>query len=273
MNELENNDLLSTAGVQEAYSAVLSREDSAITEKPRSRHNYKLPRPIRFDGFLTNKLLTALPGKDFARLLPYLEPVSLLAGHDVYEQGRQIASAYFPETAVISHVHPLADGSTTEAALIGNEGVVGLSAILDSGPPAYFTQVTVAGTAVKVSREVLKREFAISSAMQSGLLKYLNVLLSQLSQRAVCNGCHRLDERLSTWLLMLHDRSNGRQLPLTHETIAYRLGARRAGVTSSCSALRTNGIIQYRRGLIRILNRAMLERAACECYQMLRVAV
>ncbi|MGH9968698.1 MAG: Crp/Fnr family transcriptional regulator [Pyrinomonadaceae bacterium] len=106
--------------------------------------------------------------------------------------------------------------------------------------------------------------------MQEALLRYLNVLLIQLSQRAVCNGSHRLDERLSTWLLMIHDRSNGEPLPLTHEEIAYRLNTRRAGTTSSCNALRMSGMIENRRGLIRILNRKLLEAAACECYLALR---
>lgn len=148
--------------------------------------------------------------------------------------------------------------------------MVGLSAILDSGAPLYLTQVTVAGSAVKVNRDVIKREFGFGSAMQEALLRYLNVFLSQLSQRAVCNLSHRLDERLSTWLLMIHDRSDGEPLPLTHEEIAYRLGARRAGITSSCKALRISGMIEYRRGLIRILDRELLESATCECYQALR---
>jgi CRP-like cAMP-binding protein len=230
-----------------------------------------LSRAIPFDGLLTNKLLTALSGQDLVGLLSYLEPVTFEAGRNVYELGKEIDFVYFPETAIVSNFHSLEDGTTSEAAIIGNEGMVGVSAILDSRAPSYWTHVTIAGSAVKCSREIIKQEFARSSTMQEVLLKYMNVLLSQLSQRAVCNGSHHLDERLSTWLLMIHDRANGDPLSLTHEEIADHLGTRRAGITGACNSLRASGAIGYSRGQMTIIDRSMLEAAACECYETLRL--
>ena len=229
-------------------------------------------RTIPFNGLLTNKLLTSLPGKDLARLLPCLEPVSLEAGRHLYELGKEVNFVYFPETAIVSNIHSLEDGTTTEAAVIGNEGMVGLPAILDSRAPSYWTQVTISGSAVKCSREIIKQEFVCRPAVQEVLLKYLNALLLQLSQRAVCNGSHHLDKRLSTWLLMIHDRANGDPLSLTHEQISEHLGTRRAGITGACNGLRDSGAIRYSRGQMMILDRSILKAAACECYETVRLS-
>jgi CRP-like cAMP-binding protein len=147
--------------------------------------------------------------------------------------------------------------------------MVGLSAILEARPPSYWAQVTVGGSALKIEMEAVKREFARGEALQRLLLGYTNSRLMQLSQRAVCNGRHKLDERLCTWLLMIQDRTSEQQLPLTHEQIAHHLGTRRAGISTACNALRDNEIIAYHRGIICILDRHKLEAAACECYQTL----
>lgn len=235
-----------------------------------SGHRQEVHKPIPFNGLLTNKILTALPGPDFAHLLSCLEPVSLYAGQEIYIFGESIDSIYFPETAVISHLYFLEDGSTTGAAIVGNEGVVGLSAVLDSRPASYWTQVTVGGTAVRVQANVIRGEFARGGAMQRLLLAYTRARLAQLSQRAACNGRHSLRERLCTWLLMVHDRVGDEEIMLTHENIAHHLGARRAGVSTTCNALRDRAIIKYRRGRLRISDRALLEQVACECYRALR---
>jgi CRP-like cAMP-binding protein len=276
MNAFENRN--ATAGKGERTSYRLEQEGTSgaplmMEEGTGIRRGYTSPKPIPFNGLLTNKLLAALPGPDFARLLPRLEPVSLISGQDVYKFGEAIDFAYFPETVVISQIYFLEDGSTTGAAIVGREGMTGLSAIFDSRPPTYWTRITIAGSALRVEQEVIKREFARGEAMQKLLLGYTSTRLAQLSQRAVCNGRHNLEGRLCTWLLMIHDRASEQQLPLTHEEIAHHLGARRAGVTSSCNVLRDNGIIHYRRGLIRILDREKLESVACECYRMLRQTV
>ena len=227
--------------------------------------------PIPFNGLLTNKVLAGLPGSEFEELLPHLEPVSLLPGHELYEPQQNIEFAYFPETAVISQLYLLEDGSTSGASIVGSEGMVGLSAIFGSGPPAYWTQVLVGGSALRVRAEVIKQEFVRGRAMQQLLLSHISARLTQLAQKAVCNGRHRVQERLSTWLLMIQDRVSEEQLPLTQEQIAHHLGARRPGITASCKALRDNGIISYHRGLIRILDRRTLEASACECYRALRI--
>jgi len=227
------------------------------------------PRPVVFSGILSNKILIGLSGEDFARLLPYLEPVSLCAGNQIYEIGQDIEFIYFPETAVVSHMYFLEDGGTTGATIVGKEGMVGLSALLNSFP-AYWTMVIVGGTAVRVRSEIINDEFTRGASMQPLVLSYLGARLAQLSQKAVCNALHKLEERLCTWLLMVQDRTSQQQLPLTHEEMAQHLSARRAGITSACNALREAGILNYRRGQISIVDRSRLEAIACQCYRALK---
>jgi CRP-like cAMP-binding protein len=224
---------------------------------------------IPFTGLLTNQILTSLPGGDLARLLPHLEPISLIAGRCVYEFGNVSDFVYFPETAVISHVHILEDGGTTAAAIVGREGLIGLSALVGT-TSSYWAQVTVGGSALRVKSEVLRDEFRSNHAMQFLVLKHLGARLAQLSQRAVCNSRHLLEERFCTWLLMILDRTRREEVPITHELIAQHMGARRAGITGACNALRDAGIIQYRRRLMTITDRTKLESVACECYRAVR---
>jgi CRP-like cAMP-binding protein len=242
----------------------------AIEARLRINGPGNFPEPIPFNGLLTNTVLASLPGSEFEELLRYLEPVSLLAGHELYGSQQNIDFAYFPETAIISHLYFLEDGSTSGALIVGSEGMVGLSAIFGSGPPAYWTQVIVGGSALRVRAEVLKQEFVRGRSLQQLVLSHISARLAQLAQKAVCNGRHRVQERLCTWLLMIQDRVSEEQLPLTQEQIAHHLGARRPGITASCNALKQNGIIDYHRGLIRILDRPTLEASACECYRALR---
>lgn len=228
---------------------------------------FKSERHIQFGGLLTNQLLTNLPGPVFASILPYLEPVSLSAGEEIYSCGTKIESIYFPETAVVSQLSYLEDGSATEVAIIGNEGLAGLPAILESRPSAHWTEATLGGTALRASIDVVREEFLRAGSFHKQVLAFTGSYLNQISQRAVCNSRHRLEERLCTWLLMVHDRAHGVQLPLTHELIAEHLGARRAGITSFCTLLREYGAIAYQRGVISIVNRQLLEQLACECYR------
>lgn len=272
MKASENSGALTSQGKHVRYgSAETSSGRHTVRERTaRTKAEYKSPQPIPFNGLLTNKLLTELPGADFARLLPHLEPVSLVTGDDLYKFGDGIDYVYFPETAVISHIYFMEDGSTTEAAIVGHEGMLGLSAILDSRQPSFWVKITVGGSALRAETEVIKREFARGGALQQALLSYTGARLAQLSQKAICNGRHKLDERLCTWLLMIQDRTSERKLPLTHEEVAHHLGTRRAGITTYCNTLRQRGIIDYHRGLISILDRQRLEEAACECYRTLR---
>jgi CRP-like cAMP-binding protein len=272
MKEFENTTV--PTGSVERPVAMVNTADIKVTDLPFSsageiRSGGVFDQHIPFNGLLTNKLLAALPGPDFARLLPHMEPVSLSASQNLYSFGDRVSFAYFPETVVVTHLYFLADGSTTAAALIGNEGMIGLSAIFASAPQSYATQITIAGSALRVDIDTLRQEFSRGEALQKALLSYTSVRLAQLSQKAVCNSRHRLDEKLCTWLLMVHDRAGQNRLRLTHEQIAHHLGARRAGITDACNALRSKGVINYRRGAIRISNRDLLEEAACECYATL----
>jgi CRP-like cAMP-binding protein len=251
-------------------SKAASGAQQVIEESSELKREQKNIKPVPFNGLLTNKLLTALPGADFARLLPHLEPVSLFSGEDLYKFEERPDFVYFPETAVISHIYILEDGSTTEAAIIGKDGIVGLSTILDTCLPSYWTRITVAGSALRTEVEVIKREFARGEAMQRILLAYTGARLAQLSQKAVCNGRHSVEARLCSWLLMMYDRSGEDCLPLTHEAIAHHLGTRRAGITGVAQHLRDQQFISYSRGHIRILNRQGLESVACECYRTLK---
>ena len=224
---------------------------------------------IPFTGLLTNKILTGMPGADFTQLLPYLEPVSLRTSEYVYESGQEISYVYFPESLVISQLCYLEDGSSTGIAIIGKDGLLGLSGILGQKNAQHWATATIGGSALRMRTDELRREFLKGGAVQKAVLAYANSRLLQLAQRTVCNSRHRLEERLCTWLLMIQDRTSNTHLPLTHEAISQHLGTRRAGVTNFCNVLRDNGIITYHRALITILDRKRLEEAACECYRRL----
>lgn len=232
------------------------------------------PRPnevkrAAFGGLLTNRLLVSLPGEDFARLLPYMEPVSLDAGDYIYGLGNKVDYVYFPETAVISHIHLLEDGNTTEVALVGKEGMTGLSAIFNAPPTNYWSQVILGGSAFRIEVEVVRDDFNRAEAMQRLVLNYASERIAQISQRAVCNGRHTLLERLASWLLMLCDRAGAGEMRLTHEEIARHMGARRASISVAATMLKDRRIIGYNRGHIRIIDREALLGTACECYEAL----
>ena len=268
-SESKNDFARRYAGVGHRGAETASGSRTVAESVPGANRAHNFIKPVAFNGLLTNNLLTALPGGDFARLLPYLEPVSLSCGDNLYGFGEAVHDVYFPENAVVSQLHILEDGSTTEAALIGRDGMTGLSAIFASPAPTHWTQVTIAGSALRVSAEVLKQEFARGGAMQRLLLAYASARIAQLSQKAVCNVRHTVVERLCSWLLMIHDRAGDDRLPLTHEQIANRLGTRRAGISEAAGAIRERGIISNGRGHVRIVDRQALEFAACECYRTL----
>lgn len=268
MSRLEHNNGFAQSGAGLHYGQATSAQFTA-PDRAGAEQAPQMTNPVPFNGLLTNKLLTALPGADFARLLPQLEPVSLACGNDLYDGCDPVQDVYFPETAVLSHLYVLTDGSTTEAALIGKDGVAGLSAIFNAPAPAHWTQVIVAGSALRMSAALLRREFARGGAMQRLLLAYTSARLEQLAQRAVCNNRHTVEERLCSWLLLIHDRTGGERLPLTHEQIARHLGARRAGITEAVNAFRARQLLNHSRGQIHITDRPGLEEAACECYRTL----
>ena len=154
--------------------------------------------------------------------------------------------------------------------MVGREGLTGLSAVFNVPPPSYVSEVALSGSALRARVDVLRQEFARCGALQQTVLRYAGERIALLSRRAVCNGNHRVEERLCTWLLMMDDRAGGYPLTLTHERISRHLGTRRAGVTSAATVLRDRGVIDYTRGVIRITDRGMMESAACECYAALK---
>ena len=243
----------------------MSTYPSTIPNAERRPDFYKSNRSP-FTGLLTNRLLSSLPGVEFTQMLPYLEPVSFRTGEFICEQGQEMAYVYFPETVVISQLCYLGDGSSTGVAIIGKDGLLGLSSILQNKPAQHWGLATIGGSALRIRADEVRREFVKGGPVQRLILDYAHARLQQVSQRAVCNSRHRLEERLCTWLLMIQDRTNASHLPLTHEAISQHLGTRRAGVTNFCNVLRDNGVIAYHRALITILDRNALQESACECY-------
>lgn len=233
-------------------------------------HEAGFPAVTRLNDGLSNKILASLPAPEFKRLLPFFEPVALRRGEEVLRSNESGDFVYFPETVVVSHLYRLDNGSPTSAAVIGNEGMIGLSNLFELGPPAYRTIVMIGGAGLRLKADDIRLEFARGASLQRLVLTYVSNRLEQVSQRAVCNGRHKLAERLCTWLLMIDDRAENRDLKLTHADIANHLGAQRAVITGSCNALRTSGAITYKRGHIIILDRERLETEACECYQVLQ---
>ncbi|HKR01764.1 MAG TPA: Crp/Fnr family transcriptional regulator [Pyrinomonadaceae bacterium] len=252
--------------INHPYVAQTSAASSARSGGEQS-HAERVP----FHGLLANRLLATLSGEDFARLLPHLEPVSIQAGKEIYKFEEDVTFAYFPEDMVVSRLHVLADGGITETALIGREGMIGLSAILNPLQLTACTQVLVGGSALRLPTKILRQEFARGGGLQQVLLTYAGARIAQISQRAICNGRHKLEERFCCWLLMVQDRAGANRLPLTHEQMARHLGVRRAGVTGVAHALRDKDIINYSRGHVTILDRQAMEATACECYSAPRL--
>lgn len=255
-----------TARLSSASRATAAVE---VLEEERTLQSASSVKSIPFGVLQANKLLAALPGEDFARLLPHIERVSFSSGEYVYGFGDHVDLIYFPETAVISQIQLLEDGNTSEVALVGNEGMIGLTAIFGAPPANYWSQTIVAGSALRTRAELILEEFHRNQSMQKLVLYYTSKRIAQLSQRAVCNGRHTLSGRLCSWLLMVHDRAGAGQLMLTHEEIARHLGARRASISVTATLLRDRGIIGYNRGHMRILDREGLLASACECYSAL----
>lgn len=218
-------------------------------------------------GFLTgNHLLGALSRDVFAKILPYVESVSFTENESIYQSGDSVDYVYFPETAIISEFQILEDGGTIEIAMTGREGIVGLLSVFNKYPASNWTQVSVPGKALKIKSRFLREEIYRNDSLQRCLLDYINMYIGQISQRAVCNSRHSLEERFCSWLLMLGRRRKSGKLPLTQEQIARCLGVHRPSITHIAQSLRERGAIDYRRGKIIISSQEKLETCACSCY-------
>ena len=202
-------------------------------------------------------------------LLVELKVVPFTTNQVLFEQGDKIDYLYFPLDCVASSLAIMEDGTTIETAMVGCESVVGMSTILGSGVSRQWVWVTVAGNAIQLESKFLDRLLVQNESALKALLKSYRLLITQLSQRCVCNTRHTIMERFCCWLLMIDDRVAGNNLNLTQEMIASRVGARRAGITVAAGMLQDMKAIEYRRGRLHIIDRSVLERTVCECYNVL----
>lgn len=217
-----------------------------------------------------NHLLAALPAANLERLRPSLKLVQLPLGEILYESGSRQRGVYFPSTAIVSLLYMMADGASAEIAVVGNEGIVGVSLFMGGETTTSRAVVQSAGYAYRLSGKLLKEEFTRAGALQHLLLRYTQALLTQMAQTAVCNRHHSLDQQLCRWLLLSLDRLTGTELVMTQELIANMLGVRREGVTEAAGNLQDAGLIKYSRGHITVLDRAGLEARTCECYAVVK---
>ena len=217
-----------------------------------------------------NQLLAALPAAEWERWLPDLELVEMPLGEVLYESGRTLAHVYFPIDAIVSLLYVMENGASAEIAVVGNEGVIGISLFMGGGSTPSRAVVQSAGSGYRLSARNIKDEFNRSGPVMHLLLRYTQALITQMAQTAVCNRHHSLDQQLCRWLLLSLDRLNGNQLVMTQELIANMLGVRREGVTEGALKLQSAGLIKYARGRITVLDRPGLEARTCECYAVVK---
>ena len=217
-----------------------------------------------------NFLLAALPPEEHARLRPSLEKVFLASGDIIYDTGGRLDHVYFPTSCIVSLVYITENGLSAEMGIVGNEGVVGIAFLLGSNTSPNRAVVQIAGHALKIKAEVLRGEFERNLPFQRLLLLYTQALITQVSQTAVCNRLHTVEQRLCRRILLCRDRLRSDELLMTQEFIASMLGCRRQSVTEAAGHLQDAGLIHYSRGRIKILDRAGLERQVCECYQLVK---
>ena len=217
-----------------------------------------------------NQLLAALPDAEWKRWQGELELVDMPLGEALYESGVAMNHVYFPIDAIVSLLYVLEDGGSAEIAVVGNEGVVGIAIVMGGESTTSRAVVQSAGKGWRMRAQVIKAEFARSGPVLHLLLRYIQALITQMAQTAVCNRHHSLDQQLCRWLLLSMDRLQGDELVMTQELIANMLGVRREGVTEAALKLQRAGLIRYTRGHITVLDRKGLEQRTCECYAVVR---
>jgi CRP-like cAMP-binding protein len=226
--------------------------------------------PVKTRERVGNKLLDTLPVEEYEHILPALEQTSFSFGESIYESSERLNYAYFPTTSVVSLVYTMLDGASAEMCMVGNEGLIGVALLTggETSPNRAIAQHS--GGAIRVKASAIREEFRRGGPFQRFLLRYTQALLTQISQRAVCNGLHSIEQRLACWLLMTHDRVRSEKLQVTQEFISNLLGARREWVSLTTGSLRDKGIVVCNRGHITILDRDGLEATACECYSVIK---
>lgn len=222
-----------------------------------------------------NHLLAALTADEYKRMSPYLEHVQMPVGEILYESGCHLPYVYFPSTAIVSLLYVMENGASAEIAMIGNEGMLGITLMMGGFTMPNRAMVLCAGSAYRLRSRLLINEFNRSGGRRSGSLQqvflhYTQALMTQMSQTAACNRHHSMEQQLCRWLLSCLDRSPANELALTQELISSVLGVRREGITEAAGKLQHAGLIHYRRGHIKVLDRAGLAKRACECYQTVK---
>jgi CRP-like cAMP-binding protein len=213
-----------------------------------------------------NRILAALPAKDYGRLLPDLELVEMPLGWTISESGDHVNFLHFPTSGIVSLIYSLENGSFSETALVGDEGMIGISIFMGGESMPSSTEVQSAGNAYRLSRQVMKREFSLGGQLQHVALLFTQALICQTSQTAVCNQHHSLDQQMCRWLLMSMDRLHDNELAITQQMIGKLLGVRRESVTKTLGQLQKDGLILRARGRITVVDRPKLEKRVCECY-------
>ncbi len=218
-----------------------------------------------------NHLLAALPASELEHIGPFLEHVPLTLGQVLYESGGVLKYVYFPTDSIVSLLYVMENGASAEIALVGNEGVLGVSLFMGGESTPSRAVVQSGGSCYRLPAKQIKLEFNRAGPMMRLLLRYTQALITQMSQTAVCNRHHSIDQQLCRWLLLSIDRLSSDKLTMTQELIANMLGVRREGVTEAAGKLRSAGIIEYSRGHIKVLDRSKLEQNVCECYEVVRI--
>jgi CRP-like cAMP-binding protein len=217
-----------------------------------------------------NHLLDALPASDYDRIQAHLKLVPMALGEVLYESGAKLRYVYFPTTSIVSLLYVMEDGASAEIAIVGNEGILGISLFMGGETTPSRAVVQSAGYGFRLRAKLLTDEFGRFGPMMHLLLHYTQALITQMAQTAVCNRHHSVDQQLCRWLLLSLDRLASNELAMTQELIANMLGVRREGVTEAAGKLQNAGLISYQRGRITVLDRPGLEARSCECYQVVK---
>jgi CRP-like cAMP-binding protein len=218
----------------------------------------------------TNQLLAALPDGEWLRWQSHLELVSMPLGQVLYEPGATLSHVYFPTNSIVSLLYVMENGASAEIAVVGNEGIVGISLFMGGESTPSRAVVQSAGEGFRVRAQMMKEEFNRAGPVLHLFLRYTQALITQMAQTAVCNRHHSLDQQLCRWLLLSLDRLSNNELVMTQELIANMLGVRREGVTEGALKLQQDGLIRYARGRITVLDRSGLEKRTCECYAVVK---
>lgn len=225
--------------------------------------------PIAFT-LAQNRLLAALPANERERLAPHLESIVLDAGDLLCDAGAIPSHLYFPTSAVLSILHLMEDGASSELVAVGNEGMVGISLFMGGAATAACTVVQTGGHSLRLRADLMRAEFERGGSAMALLLRYTQAFMGQMAQNAICNRYHRIEQHLCRWLLQNLDRAGGDEVDITHSMLAAILGVRREGVSEAAARLQLAGGISYRRGHVKVLDRGVLEAQACDCYRTMQ---